>query len=202
MSNVQATEHSDSNVSFIPYSAIGTNLTDIHKRRREHDPTQLNLQFCWYLSPEAADKLDPGVLSALKADRQPIYGTLLAADADTFAQYRDRLPASMQQQLPSNWQLPADLRGYAFFACPLPPLTNPGTDRFARGDRMVLNGDGMVYRLGFEHGSVTLKTRIMKTPCYYADLAAQLVPKFNKFGYRFLDGEWCVTAYFWVLAIR
>jgi hypothetical protein len=188
MSNVQATEHSDSNVSFIPYSAIGTNLTDIHKRRREHDPTQLNLQFCWYLSPEAADELDPGVLSELKADRQPIYGTLLAADADTFAQYRDRLPASMQQQIPSNWQLPADIRGYAFFACPLPPLTNPGTDRFARGDRMVLNGDGMVYRLGFEHGSVTLKTRIMKTPCYYADLAAQLLPKFNKFGYRFLDG--------------
>ena len=53
---------------------------------------------------------------------------------------------------------------------------------------MVLNGDGMLYRLGFEGGEAILKTRMMKTPCYYADLAAQLVPKFDKPGYRFLDG--------------
>jgi hypothetical protein len=182
MSDPQVTER------FIPYSAIGSNFTDIQKRRIEHDPTLLDCQFCWHLSPEIAAKLDPEVLSALKADKQPIEGTLLAADAATFAQYRDRLPASIQQQIPAIWQLPADLRGYGFFACPLPPLPNSDTDRFARGERMVLNGDGMVYRLGFEAGQATLKTRIMKTPCYYADLAAQLLPKYNKFGYRFLDG--------------
>ena len=53
---------------------------------------------------------------------------------------------------------------------------------------MVLNGDGMLYRLGFAAGVATLKTRMMKTPCYYADMAAQLLSKYDKFGYRFLDG--------------
>jgi hypothetical protein len=193
MTNVSGAANPNLNVGFIPRSAIGTNEKDIRKRRIEHDPTPLNLQFCWYLSPEALAeaKLDPEVLDALKADRQPIFGTLLAADVNTFAEYRDRLPASIQQPNPSIWQLPADIWGYIFVACPLPPLPSVTTftDRFARGDRMVLNGDGMVYRLGFEDGRAMLKTRIMKTPCYYADLAAQILPKkHDKFGYRFLDG--------------
>ena len=42
---------------------------------------------------------------------------------------------------------------------------------------MVLNGDGMLYRLGFEAGRALLKTRMMKPPCYYADLATQLATK-------------------------
>jgi Retinal pigment epithelial membrane protein len=175
-------------VNFTPYSAIGTNLADVRKRRQEHDPTVLNLQLCLYLSPTATAGLDPDLLTKLSADTQPIYGTLLTADAETFAKYRDRLPESIQAQIPTTWQLPADLGGYAFFACPLPPVTTFSPDQYARGDRMVLNGDGMLYRLGFEKGQAILKTRMMKTPCYYADIAAQLVPKFDQIGYRFLDG--------------
>jgi hypothetical protein len=187
MPEVQAVTNSK-NVGFIPYSSIGTNLTDVRKRRREHDPTDLNLQLCWYLSPEVATELDSEVLAELSADTQPVYGTLLNTDADTLAKYRDRLPPEIQSQIPTEWKLPADLWGYVFLACPLPPVTTFNPNQYARGDRMVLNGDGMLYRLGFEDGRAILKTRMMKTPCYYADIAAQLVPKFDKFGYRFLDG--------------
>jgi Retinal pigment epithelial membrane protein len=188
MSEVQTVTNSAQTVNFTPYSAIGTNLIDVRKRRQEHDPTPLDLQLCWYLSPELAAKLEPDVLAKLSDRQQPIYGTLLTIDADTLATDRERLPVEIQSQIPTPWQLPADLWGYAFFACPLPPVTTFSADQYARGDRMVLNGDGMLYRLGFEAGTAILKTRMMKPPCYYADLAAQLVPKFDKFGYRFLDG--------------
>jgi Retinal pigment epithelial membrane protein len=175
-------------VNFTPYSAIGTNLTDVRKRRLEHDPTPLNVQLCFYLSPELAAELEPEILARLSTQPQPIYGGLTTID-DRIAQDRDRLPTAIQSQLPAMLgQLPEDLWGYAFFACPLPPVTTFSADQYARGDRMVLNGDGMLYRLGFEGGTAILKTRMMKTPCYYADLAAQLVPKFDKIGYRFLDG--------------
>jgi hypothetical protein len=188
MSEVQTVANPARTVNFTPYSAIGTNLTDVRKRRREHDPTVLKLQIGWYLTPELAAKLDPEVLARLSASVQPIYGTLLTTDSDTLAKYRDRLPSEIQPQIPSTWELPADIWGYAFFTCPLPPVTTFSAEQYARGDRMVLNGDGMLYRLGFDRGQAMLKTRMMKTPCYYADLAAQLVPKFDKLGYRFLDG--------------
>ncbi len=188
MSKIQTVMNSAENVHFIPYSAIGTNLTDVRKRRQEHDSTALKLQLCLYLNPDIAAELDPEVLASLSADPQPLYGTLLNIDAETLAKYADRLPAAIQSQIPSTWQLPTDIWGYAFFACPLPPVTTFSPDQYARGDRMVLNGDGMLYRLGFEAGTAILKTRMMKTPCYYADLAAQLLPKFDKIGYRFLDG--------------
>ena len=175
--------------NFTPYSAIGTNLTDVRKRRQEHDPTPLNVQLCWYLSPELAAEVKPEILARLSTQPQPIYGTLITIDDRTLAADRAGLPDEIESQLPANTQqLPADIYGYAFFACPLPPVTSFSADSYARGDRMVLNGDGMLYRLGFEKGTAILKTRMMKTPCYYADLAAQLVPKFDKIGYRFLDG--------------
>ncbi|AFY95833.1 carotenoid oxygenase family protein [Chamaesiphon minutus] len=189
MTEHQTAASANGTVNFTPYSAIGTNLDDVRKRRREHDPTPLNLQVCWYVTPEIAAKLEaPEVLARSSVDAQPIYGRLLTFDRETLTQLREHLPDRIQSQIPATWHLPADLWGYAFFACPLPPVTTFSADQYARGDRMVLNGDGMLYRLGFEHGRAILKTRMMKTPCYYADLAAQLVPKFDKIGYRFLDG--------------
>ena len=102
-------------VGFIPHSAIGTNLTDVRKRRHEHDPTPLDLQFCWYLTPEAANQIKPEVLVALSADRQPIYGVLLSVDREKFDRYRDVLPESIQHQIPANYQLPTDLCGAMLF---------------------------------------------------------------------------------------
>ncbi|WP_373540860.1 carotenoid oxygenase family protein [Chamaesiphon sp.] len=183
MSKFQSIANFDQQVNFTPYSAIGNNPPDVRKRRAEHDPTPLDLQICWYLTPELAATLEPEVLAALGSNAQPIYGRLITVGVETLVRYRERLPAQLQSSIPTTWQLPADLWGYAFFACPLPPIAN-GTS----GDRMVLNGDGMLYRLGFEAGTAILKTRMMKPPCYYADLAAQLLPKFDKPGYRFLDG--------------
>ncbi len=188
MSEVPANTSPESNVGFIPHSAIGTNLIDVRKRRHEHDPTPLDLQLCWYLTPEAASQIKPEILVALSADRQPIYGVLLSADREKFDRYRDLLPESIQHQIPDLDRLPKDLWGYAFFACPLPPVTTNNAAQYARSDRMVLNGDGMLYRLVFEAGRALLKTRMMKPPCYYADLATQLLPKYDKIGYRFLDG--------------
>lgn len=66
-------------------------------------------------------------------------------------------------------QLPEDLQGYAFIVGALFQDQNcPQED-----GTLLYTGDGMIYRLGFENGKATLKTRIAKTPCYYADLPTQ-----------------------------
>ncbi|MFW9259653.1 carotenoid oxygenase family protein [Nostoc sp. CALU 546] len=66
-------------------------------------------------------------------------------------------------------ELPAGLHGYAFIVGALFQSENkPQED-----GTQLYTGDGMVYRLGFEDGKAILKTRIAKTPCYYADPATQ-----------------------------
>ncbi|MBG1242074.1 carotenoid oxygenase family protein [Nostoc sp. NZL] len=66
-------------------------------------------------------------------------------------------------------ELPPGLHGYAFIVGALFQSENkPQED-----GTQLYTGDGMVYRLGFEDGKAILKTRIAKTPCYYADLATQ-----------------------------
>ncbi|MEH2231110.1 MAG: hypothetical protein V7K71_16065 [Nostoc sp.] len=66
-------------------------------------------------------------------------------------------------------ELPLGLHGYAFIVGALfQSEKKPQED-----GTQLYTGDGMVYRLGFEDGKATLKTRIAKTPCYYADPATQ-----------------------------
>lgn len=72
-------------------------------------------------------------------------------------------------------ELPVDLAGYYFVAAALSP---PETQ--------VINGDGMIYRLEFVNGKATLKTRIAKTPCYYADRLTQKSRKYPE-AYCFKD---------------
>ncbi|WP_295615311.1 hypothetical protein [Chamaesiphon sp. GL140_3_metabinner_50] len=134
MSDVQTFADAGERVNFTPYSAIGTNLEDVRKRRTEHDSTPLKAQICVYLTPELAAEVNTDILRELSAKRQPIYGTLLTADFATFATYFDRLPAAVRSQIPVTRDLPVDLYGYAFFACPLPPVTSFSTDRYARSD--------------------------------------------------------------------
>ncbi|NEO84087.1 MAG: carotenoid oxygenase family protein [Spirulina sp. SIO3F2] len=46
----------------------------------------------------------------------------------------------------------------------------------------LLNGDGMIYRLDFHvNNEAFLKTRLVKTPDYYADIATQIDPDFNRY---------------------
>lgn len=81
-----------------------------------------------------------------------------------------RKEQEIELKIQNELKLPEGLKGYVFNVAPLPP-SNENHD--GNGDRMALNGDGMVYRLGFEEGKATLKTRIAKTPCYYADQIIQ-----------------------------
>jgi carotenoid cleavage dioxygenase-like enzyme len=80
-------------------------------------------------------------------------------------------------------QIPSDLQGHAFFIAPVGFKNAP----YGNGDP-IFNGDGMVYRLDFDKsGEVWLKSRIAKTPCYFADEATQVdeqykLYKFKNFG--------------------
>ncbi|MEM9926947.1 MAG: carotenoid oxygenase family protein [Cyanobacteria bacterium P01_D01_bin.50] len=74
--------------------------------------------------------------------------------------------------------LPDGLSGYVFIAAPLP---------YGDGS-FVLNGDGMIYRLDLTEGKAKLKTKIAKTPCYYADLAIQNQPNKYPNNFRFRNG--------------
>jgi Retinal pigment epithelial membrane protein len=80
-------------------------------------------------------------------------------------------------------EIPSDLQGHAFFIAPV------GFKNAPYGDGTpIFNGDGMVYRLDFDKsGEVWLKSRIAKTPCYFADEATQTdkqyeMYKFQNFG--------------------
>jgi carotenoid cleavage dioxygenase-like enzyme len=74
--------------------------------------------------------------------------------------------------------LPNDLQGHYFLVAPVgsPNSAKVAPDQEAvwvskDGWTALYNGDGMVYRLSFGTGDASLKTRLMKPPCYYADLA-------------------------------
>ena len=74
--------------------------------------------------------------------------------------------------------LPDDLHGHYFLVAPVGSPNSAKVDPNQEvvwvskdGWTALYNGDGMVYRLSFEQGNANLKTRLMKPPCYYADLA-------------------------------
>ncbi len=63
-------------------------------------------------------------------------------------------------------ELPPGLQGYFFVVGAL----FQSDDRPQEEGTALYTGDGMIYRLGFEQHQAILKTRITKTPCYYADI--------------------------------
>ncbi|NES96041.1 MAG: hypothetical protein F6K32_12550 [Desertifilum sp. SIO1I2] len=83
--------------------------------------------------------------------------------------------------------LPADIYGHVYIVGPVgsvaaeaeshSPIVRPSQD----GTTLLYNGEGMVYRLDFDalEQGVSLTTRIMKTPCYYADLGTFYDPKYQ-----------------------
>ncbi|QYO64341.1 carotenoid oxygenase family protein [Leptolyngbya sp. 7M] len=80
----------------------------------------------------------------------------------------------------ANQTLPAGLDGHGLIVAPLPPPE----DQPQRGERAFPNGDGMIYRLSFENETAKLTTAIAKTPCYYADLAAQYDKRYKSLAFR------------------
>lgn len=185
--------------SFIPKSVVETSIKDpkeryavIRKRRTEHDIDALNLEVCLYLTPEEAAKVPKAVQARYFSELQPISGKLLRFSSSQIdseiPNFVGEIPQELRERFTLEVRLPDDLWGYAFYVAPIPPQTENNPAQFARGDRMALNGDGMIYRLGFDQSKATLKTRITKTPCYYADLATQVIPRYDRIGFRFLDG--------------
>ncbi|MDJ0567947.1 MAG: carotenoid oxygenase family protein [Pleurocapsa sp. MO_192.B19] len=74
--------------------------------------------------------------------------------------------------------LPYDLYGHFFL---IGPCGSPQSSPVEGGDQVVwvtkdgwtpiYNGDGMVFRFSFDQGKASLKTRFVKTPCFFADRA-------------------------------
>lgn len=125
-----------------------------------------------YTSPQGTEDHTPHYIptSVVQASRDEIGETPLGVQAFVIGEN------SRLQAMPSSHAtLPPDLTGYYFVAAALSP---PETQ--------VINGDGMVYRIGFANGEVTLKTRIAKTPCYYADQITQRSRKYPE-AYSFKD---------------
>jgi carotenoid cleavage dioxygenase-like enzyme len=77
-------------------------------------------------------------------------------------------------------EIPNDLQGHAFFIAPV------GFKNAPYGDGTpIFNGDGMVYRLDFnKSGEVWLKSRIVKTPCYFADEATQTDKQYERYKFQ------------------
>lgn len=80
--------------------------------------------------------------------------------------------------------LPSDLQGHVFIIAPVGSVASPSLPDSAStvlpskdGWTPLLNGDGMVYRLDFHNGQAKLSTRLIKTPCYYADRATKEKPE-------------------------
>lgn len=67
--------------------------------------------------------------------------------------------------------LPTDLQGHIFVVAALP--WGDGT--------MVFNGDGMMYRLDLGTATPMLKSRVAKSPCYWADVATRTDADYSMF---------------------
>lgn len=87
--------------------------------------------------------------------------------------------------------LPDDLLGHLFAIAPAGTLDSPPVDGekevvrpSANGWTPLFNGDGMVYRFDFDAGKAKLTNRIVKTPCYYADIATQQKAEYHKLRFK------------------
>ncbi len=87
--------------------------------------------------------------------------------------------------------LPKDLHGHFFIIGPAGSVkssTVEGDDTgrvvwtTKDGWTPLYNGDGMIYRLSFADGGASLKTRLVKTPCYYADEGTAKPENQERFG--------------------
>ncbi|WP_019498717.1 carotenoid oxygenase family protein [Pseudanabaena sp. PCC 6802] len=185
---------------FLPKSIVETTSEAIASRRQERDVNDLDVQVCFYCDREtyASLNLSAGVVTEII---ELPSGYLLCVDChkqgEDIAISQEVLELAqkihpdidfLENQLP----LPRGLHGYAFHVAPIPPVI-PYGKRSSRGFRMALNGDGMVFRLGFESGKAHLKSRIPKPPEYYADQAtnafyADEATKNNHYWMAFRDG--------------
>jgi carotenoid cleavage dioxygenase-like enzyme len=84
-------------------------------------------------------------------------------------------------ELNTIWgELPQDLQGHIFVVAPVGVIESGGIPY--QDGTPILNGDGMIYRFDFnEPGKVRVNAKIVKPPCYYADLATQTQKQYQKY---------------------
>lgn len=93
--------------------------------------------------------------------------------------------------------LPSDIHGVAFFGSmcgsvnsgglPFKKELEDGTPNHEFGTPFI-NGDGMVFSIDMNTpGTVKVNSRLMKTPCYYADEATKINGKADKEKYKFFE---------------
>lgn len=113
----------------------------------------------------------------------------LLAFADTSpslaARFPDSLLTATREEVDLELNLisgtwPSDIGGHVFIVAALP--WGDGT--------MVFNGDGMMYRLDLDDGRPKLKSRVARSPCYWADVATRDNESlgFRNFGITRLSG--------------
>lgn len=100
-------------------------------------------------------------------------------------------------------KLPPDIQGHVYIVGPVGSVDSPkvkvpdqtvegiapaleGIDPTFDGTVLLFNGDGMIYRLDFNkpNEGVKLSSRLVKPPCYYADLATQNIDEYKKYKYE------------------
>lgn len=76
--------------------------------------------------------------------------------------------------------LPKDLRGHVFIIAPVNYVDTNGMP--SPDGKPILNGDGMIYRYDFDRpGEARVTSRLVKSPCYYADKATREQTKYAKY---------------------
>ncbi|HHP7231625.1 MAG TPA: carotenoid oxygenase family protein [Xenococcaceae cyanobacterium] len=81
-------------------------------------------------------------------------------------------------------KLPDDLGGHVFMIAPVGSVNSDGLPN--PSGTHIWNGNGMIYRLDFERPEqVALTSRLVKSPCYYADEATQPGSSYSQ--YQFND---------------
>ena len=132
-------------------------------------------------------------MSEIQNQNKPFPRSILSVSREEFGLKEDN-PDTQQPPLElivKAGKLPADISGHVFIvgtvgsynskARPNSSIVNPSSDGFTP----MFNGDGMIYRLDFDGVSqARLTTRIVKAPCYYADIATSKVATDCKFDNR------------------
>lgn len=140
---------------------------------------------------QTTDKINPEVSNTFPR-------SLLTVSREEFGRKEDN-PDATQEPLrllvKDDKTLPPDLQGHVFVIAPAGSVdlscTPPGTkivSPASDGATPMYNGDGIVYRLDFNNlaEGVTLTSRLMKTPCYYADVATNRCKEYQQpKNYRF-----------------
>ncbi|MEG4394555.1 carotenoid oxygenase family protein [Microcoleus sp. BROC3] len=122
-------------------------------------------------TPKATETLDNVVSS--RSDKSRFPQAMLSVSREEF----DALQLTVKQGLTEiSTELPKDLTGYVFIVGPAGSVDSPKNPNSPQivypsknGWNPLYNGDGMLYRIGFENGKAHLKTRIAKPLSYWAD---------------------------------